>query len=133
VEGLYENMSTSDNLLLPSLRKICSPKIAMPGKTVREAAMKEWTNGAQVPGRVNELSGLAQLSLQMESWMMFRPKAMILVDPFWGIDDESRSLLVRYLLRFRKQGCGILVISADSHREAEYIGGRWFDAHTTGV
>jgi ABC-type Mn2+/Zn2+ transport system ATPase subunit len=64
---------------------------------------------------------------------MLRPQVLVLLDPFWGMDEQLKNLLVEYLLRFKKMGCGILVISADSHYDAERISGRWFDEHCTGV
>jgi ABC-type sugar transport system ATPase subunit len=133
MEGLYPNLSVSDNLLLPSYKKIASPGFRVPGKRIAETAKREWTKGRPISENIEKLTAREQMELQMESWLMLRPQVLVLLDPFWGMDEQLKNLLVEYLLRFKKMGCGILVISADSHYDAERISGRWFDEHCTGV
>jgi ABC-type sugar transport system ATPase subunit len=133
MEGLYPNLSVSDNLLLPSYKKIASPGFGVPGKRIAETAKREWTKGRPISENIEKLTVQEQMELQMESWLMLRPQVLVLLDPFWGMDEQLKNLLVEYLLRFKKMGCGILVISADSHYDAERISGRWFDEHCTGV
>ena len=126
-EGLYKNLSVSDNLLLPSLKKISAPNVWIPDEQIFAVAKKEWKNN--VPEKVELLTRGELVELQLESWLIFNPNVLILMNPFWGNDEHTRAKIIEYLLHFRKQGCAILVVSSDSPQETEHISEKWFDEY----
>lgn len=130
-DALFENMTVQQNLIFSSLRKVCKLGFWLPGKSVLHAAAQEWEAPRNpMPLLVEELTHTEKLALQMESWRIYHPEVLILLEPFLYLDHTERKVLLESFERLRDRGTAVVVISSSktsymgSHR---YKLANWYD------
>jgi ribose transport system ATP-binding protein len=115
-EGLVLGLSVSDNLLLPSLRKISKNGILH--KVVQTKIVNKWINELKIKVansnvEVNTLSGGNQQKVVLAKWLQMNPKLLILNEPTRGIDIGAKQEIYQLISRLSEQGIAILMISSE--------------------
>lgn len=118
---LFENMSMEDNLLMPSLRKFSSFQYFQQGDNLRKA-VKELTE--REPGRkdgmiVRFVDQSSRIRIDMDRWILFHPKVLILYEPFSACDTYGATLISAYIKKFANIGASVIVVKSNEEFMAE--------------
>lgn len=117
--GLFENMTIEDNLILPSLKKICFPNILMDSHLM-EAVKREWKNKHPFSNNsIKDMSIYDRLSLQLESWLIYRPDVIVMLEPFLHLDQQGRGIFAQYFAQYKRIGISVIVLTGS---ESNYLG-----------
>lgn len=130
-EAQFPNLSVQQNLLFLSVRRLCAGGFWLPPKGVFKTAEREWEAPRRpMPARMEQLTELEKLDLQMENLYLFHPDVVIFRDPFATVDGAGRQLLLKAFDRLRARGTAVVVLSS-SHTSylgsSDYQAANWYD------
>ncbi len=115
-QGLFLDFSVSDNLVLPSLRRLT------PGVLIDRRRLHGLATGlrdrlaikvAAVSRAAAELSGGNQQKVVLAKWLAMDPRVIILDEPTRGIDIGAKAEVYALMRGLAETGVGILMISSD--------------------
>ncbi len=110
---LLLSMSTGNNLLIPSLAKIPALQHVFVERKVTRMLENEIRNNIKtVPKDVKNMSVNDYITLLMERWFIYRPKVLILFEPFVHCDIYGVSLVKSYIKRFTEIGTTVIIIKS---------------------
>lgn len=110
---LLLSMSTGNNLLIPSLAKIPALQHVFVERKVTKMLENEIrSNIKTVPKDVKNMSVNDYITLLMERWYIYRPKVLILFEPFVHCDIYGVSLVKSYIKRFTDIGTTVIIIKS---------------------
>ncbi|MCL2865437.1 MAG: ATP-binding cassette domain-containing protein [Lachnospiraceae bacterium] len=117
-QELILGMSPGENLLIPSLNKISAWEY-LRGKFRLEkmAEIQIEQQMEELDFRLDEMGANDYTTLLLERWCIFKPKVLILYEPFSHSDTAGIALAKDYFYRFKSFGTSIVIIKS---RE-EYI------------
>jgi len=123
-DELLLQMSTGDNLLIPSLSKISSLRYVFSRHKMLKVLENEVQNNIiESNDNVSDMATNDYIVLLLERWYIFKPKVLVLYEPFFHCDIFSISLVKSYIKKFT--GIGTTVIIVKSRKEyAEDISDR---------
>lgn len=129
--ALFPNMTVQENLVFPSLYRLCLGGVWLPSKHVLQTAEQEWKAPRQpMPRNLSALSGAEKLALQLESLCLLHPQVVIFRDPFVQADASGRNRLLQSFARLQCRGTAVVVLSS-SHTSylgsADAAAARWYD------
>lgn len=111
-------MSVGDNLLIPSLDKISSLQyILSKQKMVKMIEREIKDNITETGDNIKDMSINEHIVLLLERWYVYRPKVLILFEPFVHCDIYGISLVKSYIKKFTSLGTSVILVKS---RE-EYI------------
>lgn len=117
-EELLLQMSIGDNLLLPSLDKVTSMQYVFSQHKITDMLEKEVKeNITEFKNPIQDMSTNDCFVLLLERWYIFKPKVLILFEPFIHCDLFSLSLVKSYIRKFTKLGTTVIMIKSSP----EYI------------
>jgi ribose transport system ATP-binding protein len=115
-QGLFLDFSVSDNLVLPSLRRI-SPGVLIDRRRLDALATRLRDRlaikVAAVGRAAAELSGGNQQKVVLAKWLAIDPRVIILDEPTRGIDIGAKAEVYALMRGLAEAGVGILMISSD--------------------
>lgn len=115
-DELLPEMSAGDNLLIPSLNKISSLQyIFSRHKIIRLLENEVKENVMESNDIIRDMSTNDYIVLLLERWYIYKPKVLILFEPFVHCDIFSVSLVKSYIKKFT--GLGTTVILVKSRKE----------------
>ncbi len=115
-EGLIQIHSVRENLVLASLKKICSNGV-FSKKTERELVEKQVTGlqikiaTPEVP--VSSLSGGNQQKVVVGNWLNTNPKVILLDEPSKGIDVNAKQQIFDIVWEQSKHGVASIIVSSE--------------------
>lgn len=110
---LLLSMSTGNNLLIPSLAKIPAMQHVFVERKVTKMLENEIRNNTKmVPKDVRNMSVNDYITLLMERWYIYRPKVLILFEPFVHCDIFGVSLVKSYIKKFTDIGTAVIIIKS---------------------
>ena len=110
IRSLYPKLSVEENLVFPSYQKLSNDPFIK--KDALSSAKRDWyLRHPDCAETVQEMSLADRLSLQLESWWIFRPRILILLEPFLHLDRQGRGILSQYFTRFKERGTSLIVLS----------------------
>jgi len=110
---LLLSMSTGNNLLIPSLAKIPAIQHVFVERKVTKMLENEIrSNIKSVPKDVKNMSVNDYITLLMERWYIYRPKVLILFEPFVHCDIFGVSLVKSYIRKFTESGTTVIIIKS---------------------
>jgi rhamnose transport system ATP-binding protein len=115
-EGVLASMSITDNLVLPSIRRIATFGFV---RTSRERQLAEQQRAAlgikgHIADPVSSLSGGNRQKVALARWLGTNPKVLLLDEPTHGIDVGTKSQVHDMMRRLaRSERLAILMISSD--------------------
>lgn len=117
-QDIFENFSIEDNLLLPSLEKFSLVEYIQNYRNLKNVISKErkFENILKKKRAVN-LNVNDRISLLLERWIIFRPRVLILYEPFLNCDASGALLIQSYIERFLKRNTIVIIIKSNK----EYI------------
>jgi len=117
-DELLLRMSTGDNLLIPSLDKIPSLQyVFSEHKMVKMLNREVKDNIVETGDAIWQMSTNDYIVLLLERWYIYKPKVLILFEPFVHCDFYSVSLVKSYIKKFTGLGTTVIIVKS---RE-EYI------------
>lgn len=117
-QDVFDNFTLEENLLLPSMRKFTLIQYPQVYYKLGDALLKERRLQNLVKKRnVAEMNVNDRICLVFEQWLIFRPKVLILFEPFLNTDAAGVSNILKYIAEFQRQGAAIIVIKTN----LEYI------------
>lgn len=112
-DSIFNKMSVEDNYLLPSLSKISGPEYALSGRNlIRLAPQKKEASRIRGDQRSDQLSLNERIVLLFERWLLYRPKVLILLEPFANCDREGVDLIQEYLKKMAEAGTSVIIIKS---------------------
>ena len=118
---LFENMSMEDNLLMPSLQKFSGFQYFQQSDNLHRA-----TRGLVLgdpdkkDGAVVHLADQSsRIRVDMGRWLMFRPKVLVLYEPFASCDTYGATLISMYIKQFANMGTSVIVVKSNEEFMAE--------------
>lgn len=123
-DELLLQMSIGDNLLIPSLDKISSVSYVFSRHKILKVLENEIQNNIiETNDNVRDMTTNDYIVLLLERWYIYKPKVLILFEPFFHCDIFGISLVKSYIKKFT--GIGTTVIIVKSRKEyAEDISDR---------
>ena len=119
IKGMFANLSPAENLFLPSMRKASRPGLVVPAAGY-QAVWADWKKRHPDSGdTIESMNRGDRLSLQLESWLIFNPRVLILLEPFLHLDQQGRDIFREYFTQFRNRGTGIIVLTSS---RTNYLG-----------
>ncbi|HCZ05819.1 MAG: ribose transport system ATP-binding protein [Thermotogota bacterium] len=116
-EGLFLEMSISDNLIAPQAEKFANKlRVMNNGKIIEfsQKMMRELEIVATSPRqRVGTLSGGNQQKVLLGMWIGIEPNILIVDEPTKGVDIATKQLIYKKLRDLSNSEIGIVVISSD--------------------
>lgn len=110
---LLGRMSVADNLLLPSLRKL-NPLLYLFNykklNTLVTAEVLRFANKEITTSRTMTFND--QLALYYERWLIYKPRILILINPFFRCDNNDIIMVQNYIQAFLKLGTHIMILPA---------------------
>lgn len=122
-QGLILDFSIKDNLLLPVLRRLVNFFLIndRKGKAIVQHYMTEFNIKAEhIEQTVTFLSGGNQQKVVVAKNMANEPKILLLDDPTFGIDVQSKLEIMRIVRDFVNKGNGAILISSELEEIAAY-------------
>lgn len=117
-EELLQTLTIEDNLLIPSLDKIPAIQYVFSGHRLFEMLKREIKdNIEEADDTVKQMNTNDNIVLLLERWYIYKPKVLILFEPFVNCDVYSVSLVKSYIKKFTGLGTAVIVVKS---RE-EYI------------
>jgi ribose transport system ATP-binding protein len=116
LRGLVEILSVSQNVSLPSLRRLCTGQWV---RLARERAAVEAITGSvgvrapRLDAEARTLSGGNQQKAVIAKWLLRAPKILILDEPTRGIDVGAKAEIYALIDRLASEGVAILMISSE--------------------
>jgi ABC-type sugar transport system ATPase subunit len=111
-DELFQNLSPAENLLLPSIKKICRFGVFVPASAKKALERFCVRNIAPEHQKTESLDENRITALTLERWRIFGCKVLILLEPFLHLDQKTRELAARYLLGMKEEGAAIIIISS---------------------
>ena len=112
---LFENMSLEDNLLMPSLQKFSSMQYFQQSDNLHKATRGlVWGDTDKKDGRVVRYAEQSsRIRVDMGRWLMFRPKVLVLYEPFSTCDTYEATLISTYIKQFANMGAAVIVVKSN--------------------
>lgn len=118
VDELLLSMSVGDNLLIPSLDKISSLQYILSKHKMGKMLEREIKDNIVETGDdIKDMSINEHIVLLLERWYVYKPKVLILFEPFVHCDIYGVSLVKSYIKKFTSLGTTVIIVKS---RE-EYI------------
>ncbi|WNS78780.1 sugar ABC transporter ATP-binding protein [Domibacillus sp. DTU_2020_1001157_1_SI_ALB_TIR_016] len=115
-EGLFLDMSISDNIAMCSLPKRASWGFIQKKEEKRAAAelyKKLRIKAYSLEQRVGTLSGGNQQKVVLAKWLLTKPNVLILDEPTRGIDIGAKSEIYKLMSQLVQEGMSIIMISSE--------------------
>jgi ABC-type sugar transport system ATPase subunit len=110
---LLLSMSTGNNLLIPSLNKLSVFQHVFMQRKVLKMLEKEVKDNLTVRHEnVKSMSVNDYISLLLERWYIYKPKVLILFEPFIHCDIYGVSLVKSYIKRFTGLGTTVIIVKS---------------------
>ncbi len=116
-EGLFMDRTISENIAVPTIKKLLNRFNFIDGKAIRDLA-DEWIKRLDIRTPTSEnpaksLSGGNQQRIVVAKWLASNPRILILNSPTVGVDVGSKAEIHKLIRALAGQGIGILMISDD--------------------
>ena len=111
---LFPTMDGEDNLLIPSLKKISALEYFSQERSLKKVAgSRIREKGSEVrKSPVRLLNQNERIRLLMERWTIFRPRVLILYEPFAYCDAYGVSMVSSYIKHFASDGTTVIVVKS---------------------
>lgn len=123
LEELLPSMSVGENILMPSLHKLSTLECAVAERKIAKLLERE-NVGIKGAGKTEELGINERIILTLERWLVYRPKVMVLLEPFAQCDAYGVSLVKFYLKKIASWGTTVIVVLSRKGHMAE-VGDRF--------
>jgi ribose transport system ATP-binding protein len=110
--SLSVNLSVADNLILPSLRKILRFGMFHQGVAGEAARRHLLLRDGELPVRTEDCSLQQRIEIALERWIVFRPRVVIMLDPFEYAESGDNVIITEYIERFAANGAAVLLITS---------------------
>jgi ABC-type sugar transport system ATPase subunit len=115
-EGLFLDLPVSDNISLPSLRRLrLGPvlRLAAERRAVAGIIGKLGIRTASAAAPVRSLSGGNQQKVILGRWLLRDPAVLVMIEPTRGVDVGAKAELYRAFEALAREGRAILMVSSD--------------------
>ena len=117
-DELLMNMTIGENLLMPSLHKISAIRYILAEHNLSKVLEKQVDESIAENGEpIKRMSTNDHIILLLERWYIFKPKVLVLFEPFVHCDVYGVSLVQSYIKKFSGMGTTVIIVKS---RE-EYI------------
>lgn len=118
---LFENMSMEDNLLMPSLQKFSTFRYFQQSENLHRATRGlVWGDPDRKDGMVVRLADQrSRIRIDLGRWLVYRPKVLVLYEPFSACDAYGATLISTYIKQFANLGTSVIVIKSNEEFMAE--------------
>ncbi|MEF9998955.1 MAG: ATP-binding cassette domain-containing protein [Lachnospiraceae bacterium] len=117
-DELLQDMSAGENLLVPSLRKISTWEYITSEHKMSKMLEKEF--GTEVGAQEQSVKFLTTndcIGLILERWYVYKPKVLVLFEPFMNCDVYGVSLVKSYIKKFVEIDTAVIIVKS----RIEYI------------
>ena len=115
---VMENMTVTENLLLPSLEKLTFWDYTLFSEAIKTSVEKEESSLLQErQSQAKNLDINDSIQVILQRWYLFHPKVLVLFEPFAQCDLYGISLVKSYIRKFASRGTAVIIVKC---RE-EYI------------
>ena len=114
-------MSMEDNLLMPSLQKFSGFQYFQQGGNLHRATKEMvWGESDEKNEKAIRLADQSsRIRINMGRWLMFRPKVLVLYEPFSTCDTYGATLISTYIKRIANMGTSVIVVKSNEEFMAE--------------
>lgn len=103
---LFPGMTADENILIPSLSKISGLWYLLAGKRIRQSVAMDYTREFPVIDTEHHIRTV------FTRWMVFRPRVLILLDPFVQCGASGEHLITSFIRRLTSRGTIIIIIQS---------------------
>lgn len=110
---VFSGMSTGENLLIPSLRKISSLEYIANSSKIPKMLKQEFEQAETAEeGFADNLGVNDIISITLERWYIYNPQVLILFEPFARCDLMGVSIVKSYIKKFANRGTAVIIIKS---------------------
>jgi ribose transport system ATP-binding protein len=107
----FPKLTVEDNMVIPSLKKIRRYGLFVTDKAGKALYRQLKNQYPDFPEHTADCSLAERIIIQMESFLVFGPEVLIMLDPFFQLDANCRNIVSDYIKKFIKRGAAVLLIS----------------------
>ena len=113
INELFQEMSIGENILMPSLNKISSLEYTLTEHKMVKMLEKEAERAGVIKGeKIRELGINDRIMLTLERWHVYRPKVIIMLEPFALCDTYGVALVKSYIKKITSEGTAVIVVKS---------------------
>ncbi len=110
----FEEMSVGDNLLLPSIRKVPQVDYLLSGGKITQVLSQSLELDHIGPHtKMKDLGNNQHIVVSLNRWYIFRPRVIVMYDPFIGCDEYTISLILSYIKKFTNLGSAVILVKSN--------------------
>lgn len=110
----FEDMSVGDNLLLPSIRKVPQMDYLLSGGKITQVLSHSLElDHISSHTKMKNLDNNQHIVVSLNRWYIFKPRAIIMYDPFIGCDEYTISLILSYIKKFTNLGSAVILVKSN--------------------
>lgn len=112
-DELLLRMSPGDNLLIPSLGKIPKLQFLFSRRRMVKVLKSEIKDSlSDTEGNIYSMSTNDYIVLLLERWYIYKPKVLVLFEPFVHCDIYSVSVVKSYIKKFTGMGTTVIIVKS---------------------
>lgn len=117
-EDIFSNMTVTDNLILPSLRKVSRLQYMLHSIGLAKSIYTmQQDSDLNLKQKIAKLETDERIEAILQRWYIYNPKVLILLEPFVNCDVYGVSIVKNYLRKFASRETSVIILKS---RE-EYI------------
>lgn len=114
-DELMDKMPVGENILMPSLKKFSTLDYLKSGNQMSIMLKSQLIdNEKEYKIDIDSKNSLRSIFIMMERWYVFKPKVLVLYEPFYQCDIYGISIIKTYINNFKKLGTSIIIVKSRS-------------------
>lgn len=112
-EEVFPNMTISDNLILPSLRKVTALQYIRHSTGFRKSILAKKSELFTSPyEKISALETDERIAATLERWYIYNPHVLVLLEPFIYCDVYGVSIVKNYLRKFASRSTAVVILKS---------------------
>ena len=107
-----DKMTLGENVLIPSLAKISISKYMLYGRRMAEMLEGQVKLENEYGEILKDDETNLRIQVMMERWFIFKPKVIVLLEPFLHCDVYGVSIIKSYIKKFSDIGTAVIIVKA---------------------
>ena len=107
-----DKMSVGENILMPSLQKFSSFRYMFHGKKMTEMLEKQLFKDFEISSSADYDETNRRIHIMLERWYVFKPRVIVLLEPFLHCDVYGSSIIKTYIRKFTDLGTAVIIVKA---------------------
>ena len=105
-------MTIDENILMPSLSKISGFAYLLNGNRIVESIREEYSGVVPIDEDYTVLETTHKIAIVFSRWIVFRPRVLVLLEPFLQCGAAGESAVASYIHRLSMLGTIVIIVQS---------------------